>query len=278
LSIIDKLNRFIGLYIFAVKSFFKGAAWFPFVVYGLIQLMVLIILVNHINPILNPILAPLVALAGGDSTDLFYHYPTLYLMLPLIYNWFKLAVGVIFEGLFSGFTVILILKIIDAAKFGKLNFSFVRRRWFQLAIVWTAITAIILAVIQFFPSLFAEQIAASIKIRTIVRVAMGIIQVGLFSILMYIIPYYIISAGSLGTAVRKSFTAFAQNPIFSFFLALVPYLFTVPVSFAIDNTPKLMEKFSPELIFYILSFGIFMEFLANYLLIATLTKFLSDEA
>ncbi len=278
MDFLAKLNRLIDLYITALKTSLKGGVWLPFIILGFLYFAILIILVNYTNPYIYPILSPIIAFLMKDNASLFGHYPTLYLLLPYLFQWFKIAAGIIFEGLAVGLTAILVLKVLNSRRFFDLKLSFARNRWFQLALAWTLITALLWTVNRYLPVVFSEQLAFSPRRQMAFDLALRLLTVGLYSIFIYVLPALIVYKNSIVAAFRTSFSLFFKNPIFSFFLAFIPILLTWPISYITGNTNIIIEKFSPELVFYILGAGIFTDFVVNCLLTAAVVKFLLDES
>ncbi|MCP4703562.1 MAG: hypothetical protein GY865_03050 [candidate division Zixibacteria bacterium] len=209
---------------------------------------------------------------------MFEHYPTIYLMLPYLFQWFKIALGLIFEGLAVGLTVVLAIKVLNISGFGDLKLSFARNRWLYLALAWTLITALLWALNRYLPVLFTDLLDSSPRRQMAFDFAMRLLTVGFYSIFIYVLPALIVYKNSFITAFKTSFSFFIKNPIFSFFLALIPILLTWPISFITSKANVIIEKFSPELILYLLSIGIFIDFIVNCLITIAVAKFLIDES
>jgi len=278
LNFLAKLNRLIGLYITALRALPRGGIWLPFLLLGFLYFVILIILVNYTNPYIYPVLSPIVAFLMKDNAPLFGHYPVLYLLLPYLFQYFKIAAGIIFEGLAVGLTAVLVLKVTGSHRFADLKSGFARNRWFQLALAWTVITALLWAVNRYLPDLFSEQLASSPRRQMAFDLALRLLTVGLYSIFIYVLPALIVYKNSLLAAFQTSFSFFIRMPIFSFFLALIPIFLTWPISFITGKADIIIEKFSPELIFYILGAGIFIDFIVNCLLTTAVVNFLLDES
>ncbi len=277
MNFIEKLNRFVGLYLTAFGTTIKGGAWLPFLIYTGLQMSALIFVVNYTNPFIYPLLSPLIVLIAGENASLFDHYPTLYLLLPFVYQWFKIAIGIIFEGLAAGLTIVLILRILAPTQHAGLKLAAAYKKWPQLLLVWTIITAILWSIDTYLPPIFAEQLADAPRRQMAFNIILRLLTVGIYSILMYAIPALIVRNAGFLKSFRISIKLFIKYPIFSFFLAFIPILMTLPASYGAANADIIVQKFSPELVFYIIFAGLFVEFIANYLLMATLVKFMVDE-
>ncbi len=278
MDFLTKLNRLVGLYLFALKTFLRGGVWLPFIIYGFVQFVILIFMANYTNPYIYPILSPIANFLLDDKALLLNHYPAIYLLLPYFFQWFKIAVGILFEGLAVGLTAVLILKVVNSSRFADLKLNFARNNWFQLALGWTLITIFLWGLNRYLPQLFSEFLASSPRRQMMFDLVLRLLTVGLYSIFIYALPAMIVYKNSLMAAFKTSFSLFVRNPIFSFFLALLPILLTWPISYITGYADVIIEKYSPELVLYLLGAGIFIDFIVNCLLTAAVVKVLLDQS
>ncbi len=278
MDFLAKLNRLVGLYLFALKTFLRGGVWLPFIIYGFLQFAILIFMANYTNPYIYPILSPIATFLLDEKALLLNHYPAIYLLLPYLFQWFIIAVGILFEGLAVGLTVVLVLKVVNSSRFANLKLNFARNRWFQLALGWTLITVLLWTLNWYLPQLFSELLASSPRRQMLFDLVLKLLTVGLYSIFIYALPAIIVYKNSLTAAFKTSFSLFRMNPIFSFFLALIPILLTWPISYLTGNANVIIEKYSPELVLYLLGLGIFIDFIVNCLLTTAVVKVLLDQS
>jgi len=277
LGFIQKLNWLIELYLSTLKSAWKISLWAPFVVYSVLQLFLLIALVSYVNPGIHTILSPVISLAAGMGSPLFGHYPDLFLMLPMVFQWGKLILGIIFEGLAAGVTSLLFLKAFTSSERAQTAYKSSFSRWPQLVITWTCITAVLVLVNWLLPSVFSGLLEGSPRRVAVFDIFLRLLTVFLYAIFIYAVPAVAAFQKSVWGAFKMSFSFFAKYPIFSFFLALVPYLLSIPTTFLAAQSDVIVEKFSPELVFYILLVGIIADFLVNFLTTGAVVKFLIEE-
>jgi hypothetical protein len=277
LDFIEKLNRLIGLYASTLKSVFNLRLWVPFFLYALLQFAVLTLLLFYSRPHIFPILSPIVALMGGAEAELFSHYPGLYLMLPIVYQWGKLFVGIIFEGLAAGFTVVLFANYFSRRTSNRWRLSEAFKAWPQLLIGWVIITAILFVVNWYPPGMARTLLHQSPYRAAAFDIGLKIVTVALYSVFIYAIPAIIVLRQNVLRAIGTSLGYFFKNPFFSFFLALVPYILSLPVSYLTGNTEVIVTRFSPELIYYILVLGIIVDLIINYWVTGAVTLFLIEE-
>ena len=197
--------------------------------------------------------------------------------LPFVFQWGKLALGIIFEGFAIGWASLLFMRYFNSHREKSVNFKTVLGRWPQLAVAWTIITAAIIAVNMFLPELFAAQLTGSPRRLIAFEALMRLLAVGIYSLFLYAVPSIVVYGNNVFSAFKTTLSLFFRFPIFTFTLALIPYLITVPTSFLSSQSSVIVEKFTPELVFYILMAGLVIDMLVNFFLTASVVNFLIEE-
>jgi len=249
----------------------------PFLIYAGLHFGALTLLVSYPDPQVYPTLASWIKLMGNAEAELFGHYPGLYLLLPLAFQWGKLVVGIIFEGLAAGLTVVLFANYFCRKLSKRWSLSDAFKAWPQLLIGWIIITGILFIVNWYLPGMASEFLHRSPRRAALFDIGLKLLTVGLYSIFIYALPALIVLRQNILRAFVTSFGYFFKLPVFSFFLALIPYLMTLPVSYLTGNVEVIVTRFSPELMYYILISGIIIDLLINYWVTGAVTKFLIEE-
>ena len=250
---LDRLNLLIGLYLASLRNVFKLYIWMPFFIYACLQFAVLILCVNYVSPRIYPVLFPLASIISDRMASAMSHYPGLYLLLPDFFQFVKISMGVVFEGLAAGLTVILFIRVFARAKKGEWKLSYSFSKWPHLLLTWTIITAILVVLNWYLPHLTRAYLVGSPRRIMLFEIGIRFITVLIYSIFIYAVPAVIVMRLNFLGALAASIRFFSRYPIFSFFLALIPYLITLPFSHLSGNADSIIAKFSPELIFYVLS-------------------------
>ena len=277
MSFVLKLNWLLHSYGGPLRNIFRLKLWKPFLIYGALQLLFLLMLRWYVYPALYTVLSPLVSLLGSGRELYLSHYPGLYLLMPEVFQWGKLLIGIIFEGLFAGMTAILFYKLYVSSRGSRFQPSDAVSRWFSLAALWLIITAVLLIINWTLPALFKSILAGSPRRAALFEILLRLFTVFIYGIFIYAVPALMIFRKSIWGALRLSIGYFLKFPIFSFFLALLPYLLSLPVSYATTGVDTIVDKFSPELVFYILLAGIFIDMLINFLTTGAVVRFLADQ-
>ncbi len=277
MGFIDKINRFIGLYVDTFKALKRPGILLPFLIYACFQVILLQLLVNYTNPGLYPVLSPVINLIREGGGDYFAHYPGLYTMLPLVFQYGKFALGLLFEGLMIGLTVLLFLRIFKSDRTSDFNLSTAFKNWPRLFVVWGVIAGILMIFNLYFPGFFIEYLRGSPRRLMLFDLAVRLATVGIYSVFLYAVPSIIVYRQGIIRSFQSSLVLFLRYPLFSFFLAFVPFMLSLPISYAAANSNLIVNKFSPELVHYLLLGGVVADLVINFFLAGTIAKFLIDE-
>jgi len=277
LSFVSKVNRMIGLYLVPIRLFFRPIIWAPFAFYAALLLLILALLVSYTNPVIYPILSPLVGLTGEHNAEYFGHYPGLYLLLPYIFQWFKLIASLLFECLAIGLTSILFIRAIKPTEKNDLKLSSGFARWPSMFVVWFVISGIIFLTNWFAPDLFRDFLIGSPRRITAFNIALKVANIIVYSIFIYAVPAIAVYGNNILQAFRTTISLFARYPIFTIILVSIPYLLTVPTSFLSEKVGTIVDRFSPGLVAYVLLAGIIVDMIVNFLLTGAVIKLLAED-
>jgi hypothetical protein len=277
LGFIAKLNWLIEIFYETLKKVFRIRLCWPFLAYAVIQFALLTVLAFYNNPTVHAVLSPMISIFAGEKAELLSHYPGLYLLLPTVFQWGKLLLGTLFEGLAAGWTALLFWKLFaspEQSRPAKSAFS----KWPQLLVVWTIITGFLIFANWLLPQPFAGLLEGSPRRIALFELLLRLATVFLYSIFIYAVPALVIFNRGIWEAFKTSFSYFMKYPILSCFLTLIPYLISMPTTYLASKSDVVVGKFNPELVFYILTAGLIADFFVNIITTGAVVKFLADEA
>lgn len=277
MGFIDRLNRLVRLYIDSIKYSIRPRIWWPFFAYLVIQFMILLAIRNYNNPHLYPLLKPIVNLFGEQRAEALSHYPSIFLLMPYVFQMGKIALGVVFEGLAIGLTSVLFFKAYTPSKSKQVDISFALKRWPVLLTIWTIITGFLFLLNFYAPQFFEGFLIGSPKRIMAFEIAMKLLTVLLYTPFIYAVPSVVIYKNSLLKAFKTSLRLFVQYPVFSFFLAFIAYFVSVVASWPAGQADVIISKFTPDLVFYILVIGLVADFAVNIIFTGARVKFLLEE-
>jgi hypothetical protein len=278
MNFIDGINILFSAYTASLKKLSKPAIWGPFLVYFLLQVILLIILVNHIKPFLHPLTEPFLSLFDEERAEIFNHYPGLFLILPYIFQWFKIALGVVFEGLVAGLTVFLFSKYYGIIGDQTKSISYVFKRWHQLYLCWLIIAGLLFVVNWYIPLIFEDTLYRSPRMQIAFGVLMNLVTIFLYSLFVYALPAIIVKNINFFRALKMSLRRFLKYPIFTFCLTGIAMFFTMVMSYFSGQSGTIVDKFAPELVLYLLLAGLIVDLLVNIILTGTVVRLLQDDS
>ncbi len=262
LTVLDKLNLFVGTYAQMFLGIFRFSWWSPFFIYALFQLAGFFALLWYYAPILSVTVYPL--LAAFLPSNIF-HYPQYYLALPSVF--------VTYDSLILGITVWIIFTATAVYRLGGIYDGKVpalreciRRGLYSYApllFVWLLETISVIVILYIPNLLLKERMAGSPNFSAAVSVLFEMIGLLVTAALIYAVPGIILDGKRAGAAIKRSLGLFAGNFFLTYFIVFVPGIITIILNLLLSNyAPKIISLFNPELIpillFIYIMVGIFV--------------------
>lgn len=237
--------------------------WFFFLVIALLDFTALVILFLAPSEPISIVVAPIIRAFWGER---FLHYPGNFLLLPKLLNHAHFLISV-FAGIFiTGIVIKKIESFWDGT--GKTAITVVKpvlKKLFQLLTVW-----IVAYVLFTYASKFLiQRLHVSIGPDLAIMYFLGLIYQSLFA---FLIPAILINDKGFLKDVKAAFAFGLKNLWVTMQLLGIPMLLLIGMAFLRYMTPYYVS-FYPELVFWILVFGIFVTLITD-LLVTSLTTIL----
>lgn|GEM_PF-5342836 len=245
----------------ARRSLFRAGAVLPFVAFAAVQIGMILLLAEFTAPGIHWISVPLVRVLGGEHA---LHYPMHLVALPGMYEPLYLALlAVVGIPLYAA-------GVRQAAVTfqGRDTRSSLRPSW--IALVTVGVVYVVAAVAG--PTLSAVlaghtgEGAASAGIRAM-GVVLGIVGQALF---VYSPVAIALSAQSATGALRQSLRWFSTYPGPTLILLAVVALINLPGTLLLEHADRIVLKFSPELVIYIMLAGVVVEAISAFVLFTSI--------
>ncbi|MFH0931690.1 MAG: hypothetical protein V1890_07115 [Candidatus Zixiibacteriota bacterium] len=272
MNFLEKINLFFSVYLAGLRSFKKPLLWLPFVLYALVQILLLLALVNFYSPLLSLTFIPLIKKFIGEFA---LHYPAYFLFLPKIFSRANLLLGGIIGSFTIGWGTYLFFSYflpdnrVKVAEGVKVSFS----KYLLLLGIWAIETIVLLGWFFLISRVGRGFLGGSFKRELafeLLSLGSGLIFYGLFA---FTISAIILSGRNIISALGLSISIYKRNFFSTYLFVLLPNLLTLPFTFLNRRAIYLISKFNPEIVFLILVLEIFVSMIANYILISTLTRF-----
>lgn len=266
-----KLKRFFWLWLQCFKSMRSVQTFVPFLLYAIIQTVLLFALINFSKPPFSGLFVPIIRSLFGEPA---LHYPNFFMVLSPLYS----QINIILSGLI-GIVIIGMATYTFAGAFNgepgglgkslKITFP----KYGTLFVIWIIETALTLVMIIGVPRLLDILLQPSYRMSRIFELVGLLLAIFIASIFAYTTVLIILDKQKLFQSIAKTFSIFKKNAGTSFFLVAVPTLLYFPINFLTRKAPVLMTKFSPEIIVLLLGTGILISLFSSYFMIGSITRF-----
>ena len=279
MNIASGINRIIGLFVDTLKQFGKGRIWGWLLLYFLIDLLVLEAHYYYTSPMLHGFMSLWTGLFPEEQVTGFSHYPGHFIMLPYFFEWGKLAVGLIIEGLLIGASAILFYEsYVTVPKEDRFKFKDLLPSWIHLVLAYLIMNGILVAVSYFIPSLLSEWLAYSPRrILLFNWILMPGIYIVIVSLFIYMVPSIAVYRDNVLQALTRSLKTFFRNPITTIIVVAIILSASIIISNILSNTVTMVENFKPEIVYWILLGSLIVELIMHFLWMGTTVSLLVDE-
>lgn len=274
MSLIDKINHFFLLIIDTVKRIGLWQAWLILIGYFLINWFMLYAHYDFMSPFFYGLMKFWTSLVNPNMSVTFTHYPQHLALLDSYFSWAKLGVGLLFEGLILGFVARLFAGRVF--KSGTVAARSLWSLWIQLIIVWFVLNGLWMLIGSQLPSLAQPYLNGPRRLAAFGFVVLPFCFMVVFSLLYYALPAVAIYGDNVFQAIARSLKLFLRRPFTSFFLAALVLIVPTFLAALASRPDQILDKFRPELVYYLLVAGLAVEIPANFLWVGTAVQFLRD--
>lgn len=286
------LNHFFGLYRATFRRLLVWRVWSALTLYAALSALVLVALLYYLNPLVYSLMRPYLQGVGSlvaglgiapNLLEQFSHYPAHFYLMPSQYEWAKLPLALLFEGLALSFAA----RAFAESYLGvERNSSFavsVLGLWLQTAAIWAIMYLIISALSYALPELVAEWLKGSPRRLQVFEFILFSASILAITPLVYAIPSLATATGrdrwtNLGGALLRSLRLFGRYPFSSFLLIYLPaLLFAYPLVWAVSPNSGLTVKLKPEMTFVLLLVTIVGNLFWNLLYVGAATRLAIEE-
>lgn len=246
--------------------FRSPGAFLPFVIFAALLCLVLFGLAFFLAPPISSLMAPVVEAIGGDRA---LHYPMHLIMLPDMYHLLYLPLTALVGFVLFGWGV---FQMADT--FQREGTKMDERRPFASAVPALMLIGIVYVAAATAPAMAAAWLGSAVdntRVTGLVTLGGILISIGFQSLLVYA-PMYVRTEsqgalGALGRSARHASRHFFQTAM----VIVTVILIHQPVDYLLRQPDKVVLKFRPELVIYLLVAGILVELVTTYLLFSATT-------
>lgn len=266
-----KFKRLIWLWMQCFKSMKSVITFVPFLVYAILQVILLLSLTNFSQSPFSNIFVPMINKVFGEPA---LHYPNFYLILSPFYSQINIVLSGLIGIVIIGMATYLFAGTFNGEKkgFGQ-SFKMTLPKYGLLFVIWLIETVLTLLMIIGIPQLLKSFLQPDYRMGQIFEMVGLLFAIIIASMFAFTTILIILENQRLFQAISKTFLIFKKNAVTTFFLIAVPTLIYFPINYLTRKAPVLITKNSPEIIVTILAAGIFLSFISSYFQIGSITRF-----
>ncbi len=259
-------------------QFKRGRIWLLLLVYFFIHWLILLAHYKFYSPIFYGVISFWTNLIDSQNAAGFTHYPGHFAVMPYFFGWAKFAVSVLLEGSVLGAISIWFYRVSAAGDYPQPpGFRQLAFLWFQLTLSWLAINGLIMIANLFMPDLLAPLLANSPRrIMAFQYLFMPFIYVCILALFYFSISYCALYRTNVLVGLKNSLLIFRGSPLMSLFLAAVILAVPVIISIIGQQQTIIINKFRPELIYWILVAGLLADAIVYFFWMGTAVRVLTD--
>lgn len=238
----------------------------PFLLVGLVDVILLFIVYLAPQPPLSAILGPPIKVFWGER---FLHYPFNLLLVPRLFDLAHIVSTALIGVLMTGAVVMMLKESHNGIKPNLgLSLSKSLRVYLKLLVIWLVMFSLVSVVFKVLPAIFHfKQRAASL----IVFGAGFLISILIQAIFTYAIPAVIIEEKKIWPAIKRS-VSFCQRAFLpTLVLVGLPMLMYIPMLILKVKLPLLMSKVFPEAVLIFIGLGIVISAIMDCLITSSTT-------
>ncbi len=279
MSIVDSINRLFSLFLDTFRQIPRGKIWVWLLIYFLIDWLVLYVLYDFTSPVFYGIVKLWTSLFSEQQAVGFSHYPGHFILLPHFYDWAKLAVGVIFEGLFLGAAALLFYEnYVRIDPEDKFSFKTLMPSWIHLILAFIIVNAVLVGINLVAPMFLREWLAGSPRrILLFEWVLMPGIFTFVLALFFFMFASVVIYRDNVIQALSRSLRVFIHNPVTTYILAGMVIAMPIIIANVTSNTTKLVQNFTPEIIYWLLVLGLVIDIIVHFIWMGTSVRLLVEE-
>lgn len=238
---------------FALRN--QPAIFLPFLVFSVIDLLLLAVLYLAPRQPFNVVLGPPIRAFWGEA---YLHYPNNFLLLPQLASLSRTLLYIVAGSLLTGMAVLFVKRAYSGREAGSVWLA-VSRRYVPLAGIVLLVTGVFTvfsrgmeAYFSFFFSHNSSLFLIPARIwRHEASFALNLIAgIGVQAVFVYAVPALLIENTGMGRAVLRSWVVFKRMPFATLALVSVPVLAYLPVMVLQYKTPFFVNLY-PESVLYI---------------------------
>lgn len=245
-----QISLLLWSWIETIRNFGRWRLWGPFLVFWAVQAASILLLTQFYQPLLAPVLVPLLRLLGGDAI---LHYPVFYLALPSVFTVVALFLDLLIGSWTLAAAFLLFWQADRPAEPFQGAFSRAGRAYLRLVLARLPLVVLLVVLLFGLPRLLLAG-SADVPGSTLRTIRYGSVLIGslLEGLFLYAPLAILVEGRGVGSALRRSFGLAGRIPLATLGAVLVPNLIQIPVSAVFRRSDVIVRNLAPEVIVWVL--------------------------
>jgi len=272
-SLLERINHYFLLILDTIRQIGQWRIWLILVGYFLLNWLLLYAHYDFMSPLFYSTVKSWTFLVDADLAPAFTHYPQHFVLMDHYFSWSRIGLGLLLEGLLLGVVARLFAR--QVFRRGR-KIRSIWSLWIHLVVIWVVLNGLWMLAAWQIPALAAPYLTGPRRIMVFAFAFLPFVFMAIFSVLFCALPAVAIYGDNALKAILRSLRLFFGRPFTCFFLAAL--ILAVPTFLAaiISRPDQIIDKFRPELIYYLLLAGLVVEIPVNFLWVGTAVHLLRD--
>lgn len=273
------INRLIGLFLDVIKQTFRGRIWLWLLIYFLLQWLLLEAHRQFTSQFLFGIMSAWTGLFGEQEATGFTHYPGHFMLLPYFFEWAKLYLGLIVEGLLLGSAAVLFYeRFVEVAREDRFKFRSLLPRWIHLVLAFAILNGILILSSMGLSEVLGEWMRYSPRrIVFFDWVVLPALYIFIMAWLLALVPSIVIYRDNVLQALIRSLRLFIHNPVTCLFISTAVLAVPITIANIIGDPTTIIEHFKPELVYWVLVVGLAFDVIVHFIWMGASVRLLVAE-
>ncbi len=271
MALLKQLNALIWSWSEMLGAAKRRAALLPLVLYGAVQVCLLLLVAGFAYRPLTSFVAPALRWRLGEAA---LHYPNNFFALRTVLGQTDPFLAVFLGALTTGAAVLLFAAHYggDRGRFRAAWAASARRYWAIVAVVAIVVVASqLLNAIPF--SVFGELAEENAsRFRLVRALTIGVVM-AVQALLVYAVPFILIGGAGLGRAIGRSASLAATTPVTTYLIVAVPAALELIPAWLSKKSATIAYTFAPEFLLVIMIIWVVTIALVNYATFGAATRF-----
>lgn len=265
----QKFVQFLLTFRHAFASMRRGRLWIPFLLYALVEVLLVAVVYFGVRPPLADFFAGPLSFMVPDA---FFHYPAHLALLPAVFYRLLIPFGALLESLLIAAATLMFIRHIKRESVPATGsaVSEVKFGYWQFVIFWVLTFALLYAFQTLYGGATGQLWAGYAKRRAAVGVGEFIGSTFFNALLAYATAIIVYERTSLWRTLVRSLRVFFDSPVYTFCFVLFGSLLTYPLATIMGDAADWMGRFNPEVMLLLVFANIVLGVIASFVGAATL--------